>query len=207
MSADFLLAACPAPLAQYRYTPSATSATADDIAYTELAPEYAWIDQFRRWLAKPETIDTILQTVDIYTIGSYDGWGDFVRNSVYYSELEDDVIDGLDAYCDTLNANLTITNNTAEDRIYAPIVTQQISEYFIDAAHNAFVSNAAEGAVHNNQFITAGLSWGDVPTAIFDDVSLLSWIDFFKDYPIAVIAGDEIIDWVNHEGTSVSAPE
>ena len=202
MSADFLLAACPAPLAEY----SSSLSTVTTIN-TNIAPESTWHEPLQRWLEKPATINTIMNTIDAYIVGSDEGWGSFVLEQ---HDLNNDptkpVDPGLEAYCLALNDNPVIDLDTVSSNAYARIIIKHISEHFMDAAYSAFTDHNAEGTVYNGEFITAGMSWGDAPTEIFDDVALLSWIDFFKDYPMAVIVDDELTGWVDHAGNPVPAP-
>lgn len=198
MSANFLLAACPAPLAKY-----STSIHAAALIGTDLAPEYTWHKPLQRWLEKPETINTIMDTVDPFSIGPDEGWGNFVLEQLDVTLSSDP---GLEQYCLTLNDNPVIDLDTVSTSTYAQMVIKCISERFIDAACNAFTDNSSDGTVYNNKFITAGMSWGDVPTEIFDDVALLSSLDFFTDYPIAVIVNGKLTCWVDHNDNSVPAP-
>ena len=198
MSADFLLAACPAPLAEYSSSLSTITTT-----NTDIAPESTWREPLQRWLEKPATINTIMNTVDAYIVGADLGWGSFVLEQLDPTKPVDP---GLEQYCLALNNNPVIDLDTVSANAYARVVIKHISEHFMDAAYNAFADHNAEGTVYNGEFITAGMSWGDVPTEIFDDVALLSWIDFFKDYPIAVIVDDELTGWVDHDGNPVPTP-
>lgn len=198
MSADFLLATCPAPLAEY-----SSSLRTMTITNTGLAPESTWREPLQRWLEKPETINTIMDTVDAYIVSIDGGWGSFVLEQLDPTKPVDP---GLEAYCLALNNNPVIDLNTVSTNAYARVVIKHISEHFMDAAYNAFVEHNAEGTVYNGEFITAGMSWGDVPTEIFDDVALLSWIDFFKNYPIAVIVDDKLTGWVDIDDNPVPGP-
>ena len=202
MSADFLLTACPAPLAKY-----SSSIRTVTVTNTDIAPESTWRGPLQRWLEKPETINTIMETVDAYVVAADEGWGSFVLEKLDPDNDPTKPVDpGLEAYCLALNDNPVIDLDTVSHNAYARTVIKHISEHFMDAAYSAFADHNAEGTVYNGEFITAGMSWGDVPTEIFDDVALLSWIDFFKDYPIAVIVDDKLTGWVDHDGNPVPAP-
>lgn len=198
MSADFLLTACPAPLAHY-----SSSLANMTVTNTGIAPETTWREPLQRWLEKPETINTIMATVEPYVVTADEGWGSFVLEQLDPTKPVDP---GLEQYCLALNDNPVIDLDTVSNNAYARVVIKHISEHFMDAAYSAFADHNAEGTVYNGEFITAGLSWGDAPTEIFDDVALLSWIDFFKNYPIAVIVDDELTGWVDHAGNPVPAP-
>ena len=201
MSADFLLIGCPAPLAHY-----SSPCLNITINGTDLAPESTWREPFQHWLEKPETINTIMATVEPYVVGADEGWGSFVLEQHDINNDPTKPVDpGLEDYCLALNDNPVIDLDTVSHNAYARVVIKYISERFMDAAYNAFADNNAEGAVYKGEFITAGLSWGDAPTEIFDDVALLSWIDFFVDYPIAVIT-DRITGWIDHTGKPTRAP-
>ena len=144
-----------------------------------------------------------METVDPFLVSADEGWGSFVLDQIEDTKPIDP---SFEDYCQALNDNPVIDLDTVVSNPYAHETIKHISKHFMDAADNVFVENTAQGTVYNDEFITAGVSWGDVPTDIFDDVALLSWLDFFTDYPTAVIVDNKLVGWVDHKGNPVSAP-
>ena len=204
MSADFLLAACPVPVAQITYTmPNNTSFT--DLA---VAPETVWYEPFRSWLEKVSTINTILRDVEPYVLDNASSWQDFVIDRVSRSAHIDPLATDEDfaEYLTHLDETLTITDDEARTNAYAQRVIREITAFYLDAATTAFVTYESQGTIHKWDYITAGMSWGDGPTDHFDEVAALSRIDFFTNFPIAKITDDTITEWVDREGNTVTAP-
>ena len=195
MSADFLLTSCPAPLAHITTAfPNNTSCTDLDIA-----PEHIWASPFRVWLEKTDTINTILRDVDPCTMEGASSWQEFIIDPL---TNDDDFAD----YLTHLDETLTITDEEARTNPYAQRVICKITDTFLEAAHSAFVTYVGQGAIHKWEYVTAGLSIGDVPTDHFDEVALLSWIDFFTDFPIAEITDGTVTGWVYRDGDAATAP-
>mgnify|MGYP006913874672 CR=1 FL=1 len=204
MSADFLFASCPAPLAHITTTlPNNTSYTDLDIA-----PETVWAEPFHAWLEKTATINTILQNVEPYAMeGSY-SWQEFILNRVDRSAHVDPLTDD-EAFADYLthlDETLHITDNEAHTNTYAQRVIHEITKFFLETAAAAFTDYVSQGTIHKWEYVTGGVSWGDAPTDHFDEVAALSWIDFFTDFPIAEITDGTITGWVDREGNAVTAP-
>lgn len=204
MSADFLLAACPAPVARITYTmPNKTSFT--DLG---IAPETVWYEPFRTWLEKVSTINTILHDVEPYVLENASSWQDFVIDRVARSARVDPLATDKDfaEYLAKLDETQTITDEEARTNAYAQRVIREITAFYLDAATTAFVTYEAQGTIHKWDYVTGGLSWGDGPTDHFDEVAALGWIDFFTDFPIAEITDGTVTGWVDRDGNAVTAP-
>lgn len=204
MSADFLLAACPVPVAQITYTmPTGTSFI--DLA---VAPETVWYEPFRAWLEKVSTVNTILHDVEPYVLDNASSWQDFITDRVSRSARVDPLAKDKNfaEYLTRLDEKLHITDEEARTNAYAQRVIREITAFYLDAATTAFVTYESQGTIHKWDYITAGMSWGDGPTDHFNEVAALSWIDFFKDFPIAKITDDTVTEWVDREGNTVPAP-
>lgn len=204
MSPDFLLAACPVPVAQITYTmPTGTSFT--DLA---IAPETVWYEPFRAWLEKVSTINTILHDVEPYVLDNASSWQDFVIDRVSRSARVDPLAKDKNfaEYLTRLDETLHITDEEARTNAYAQRVIREITAFYLDAATTAFVTYESQGKIHKWDYITAGMSWGDGPTDHFNEVAALGRIDFFKNFPIAKITDDTITEWVDREGNTVPAP-
>lgn len=202
MSADFLLTSCPAPLAHITYAApgnsSATSAT-----YLEIAPENVWREPFCNWLTQPDTINHIFDEIDPYIL-HVDSWVELIEQRVADTPIANDP--NFQNYLDTLADDLTIRD--ADTNAYAQRVIREIADTFLEAANSAFITYISQGAIHNWEYVTAGLSFGDAPTDHFDDVALLSWLDFFCDFPIADIdANGNITNWRDRNGNIIAAPQ
>ena len=78
MSADFLLATCPAPLARITYT---APTTATSVTYLDVAPEEVWREPFRNWLMQPDTINRILADVDPFS-AHVDSWAELIEDRI-----------------------------------------------------------------------------------------------------------------------------
>lgn len=197
MSQYFMLAACSAPLAHYSYS-NDNNIT---VYYDDIAPKETWYEPFRQWLENVDTINTIMDT--IYALdffGTDDTWGQAILD--YLGDIDPIANDpGFIAYCTTLDEKPYISEDDPDTYAYAAITS--ISSHFLDIAHNAFVGNYNEATVYNGELITAGPSYGDRPTNIFNDVVLLRQINFFDDYPIAEIVNGDITGWVDHDGNPV----
>mgnify|MGYP006902693552 CR=1 FL=1 len=204
MSADFLLASCPAPLARI------TTTLPNNTSYTDLyiAPERVWAGPFRVWLEKTTTINTILRDVDPCVLENAASWQNFIIDHIDRSAHVDPLMDDNDFidYLEHLDETLTITDDEARTNAYAQRIIHEIVQFFLDAATTAFVTYESQGTIHKWEYVTAGMSWGDAPTDHFDEVAALSWIDFFKDFPIAEITDDTITGWVYRDGDAAVAP-
>lgn len=202
MSADFLFAACAVPQAKYSIHYANTTVT-----HTDVAPESTWREPLQHWLNKPENINTIMDTVDIDTITNADGWGSFVLHRIDDTYDDGSPIDpALEDYCFALDGDPVIDVDTAESNPHAQIVIHHIGSCIMDAALSVFSYNSSKGTVYNGEFVTGGLSWGDAPTEVFNDVVLLDQLNFFRNYPIAVIVDKTIVRWVDKHGNTVPAP-
>ena len=204
MSADFLLAACPAPVAQITYTmPTGT-------LFTDLgvAPETVWYKPFRAWLEKVPTINTILQNVEPYVLDNASSWQDFITDRVSRHARVDPLRDDADFmdYLIHLDETLTITDEEARVDAFAQRVIREITAFFLDAATTAFVTYESQSTIYKWHYVTGGMSWGDGSIDHFDEVAALSRIDFFTDFPIAKITDDTVTGWVDREGNTVAAP-
>ena len=203
MSATFLFAACPVPLAQYiNINLDNNNATT---SHRYIAPEEAWEKPFRHWLEHLDTANTIMNTVDIYEFApSYLEWGDAIRDYALDNNLSCVSEPEFTEYCNNLERNKCIPHNAPQ--YYAHITTQYISSRFMDAAYNVFSGDSLEGMFYKGEFFTGGNSWGDAPTEIFDDVVLLSTINFFDNFPIATVVNGSVVDWQDKEGNSINPP-
>lgn len=204
MSADFLFAACPAPMAQITYTmPNKTSHT-----YLNLAPKTVWYEPFHAWLKKVSTVNTILQSVEPYLLEKAHSWQGFVLERVSRSARVDPLADDEDFinYLAKLDKTRTIDDNEACTNPYAQRVISEITTFFLNAATRVFVTYRPQGTIYNWEYVTGGVSWGDRPTDHFDEVAALSCIDFFTHFPIAKITDGAVTGWVDREGNTVTAP-
>ena len=204
MSADFLFAACPVPVAQITYTmPNKTSHT-----YLNLAPKTVWYEPFHAWLKKVSTVNTILRDVEPYVLDNASSWQNFVIDRISRSARVDPLATDKDfaEYLTRLDETLHITDDEARTNAYAQRVIREITAFYLDAATTAFVTYESQGKIHKWDYITAGMSWGDGPTDHFDEVAALSRIDFFKNFPIVKITNDTVTEWVDREGNTVPAP-
>lgn len=203
MSDAFLFAACPVPLAQY--ITINTNDNNNTTSYRYIAPEKAWEKPFRHWLSHTDTANAIMNKVDINDyLPSYFGWGNAVVDYALDNNLSCATELEFAKYCKNLNSGSGITHDVPQ--YYAHVTTQCISSRFMNAARNVFSNDNAEGVFHKGEFFTGGTSWNNVPTEIFDNVSLLSDIDFFNDFPIATIVNGIITDWQDKDGESINPP-
>ena len=204
MSADFLFAACPVPMAQITYTmPNKTSHT-----YLNLAPKTIWYEPFHAWLKKVSTVNTILRDVEPYVLDNASSWQSFVISRVRRSARVDPLTKDEDfaEYLTRLDETLHITDNEARTNPYAQRVISEIAKFFLNAATRVFVTYRSQGTIYNWEYVTGGVSWGDRPTDHFDEVAALSCIDFFTHFPIAKITDGAVTGWVDREGNTVPAP-
>lgn len=223
MSIDFLLASCPAPLARVAYTAPSntsnpdTSSTASSITRLEIAPKELWGAPFYAWLNQPATINRIIDTIDPFA-AHVDTWAELIESRVGGEEIARDA--GFRAWIDAFATNPVIGDtetDTAETdtntQSYEQRAIREIADTFFEAAHAAFVTYVSYGAIHKREYTTGGMSWGDAPTEHFDDVKLLSGLDFFMNFPIADIDAHGGIDthgtvtaWHDYDGNTVAAP-
>ena len=200
MSADFLFAACPAPLARITYATGTNAATA--VTYLDIAPEEIWREPFRNWLMQQDTINRILGEIDPFA-AHVDNWAELIESRVDGETIANDA--GFRAWLDAFVSDPVIRD--ANINAYTQRAMREIADTFLEAAYSAFVTYVSQGAIYKREYITAGMSWGDSPTDNFDDVALLSWLDFFEDFPIADIDSDgNIVAWHDYDGNEVAAP-
>lgn len=183
MSAVFLLASCPAPLARYTSTLRATTRS-----WIDIAPQETWLGSFHEWLTTPETVQTIANDLDISHTG-YHTWSELIIDNLNATDKHLETDSGFTHALHTFNTTLDLDDM----RAYEHIVTQAVANYFTSLATFVFDPVTEEGTVYKGEFITAEQNYGDTPSEIFRCVTVLSYLNFFTDAPVAEVKDRQIV--------------
>lgn len=184
MSAEFIFAACRAPLARChnRYLKTTMS-------YVSIAPEEVWLDGFTAHVRTPATVAAFFDAYDNFDTTDADRFLEAIEGEFGFWAFDDDefaVIErAVHAAHDGEALNLAVPEA-------APLV-DEVATWLINHAKNAFSIGEAQGAIHHGELVTGGFSFGDDPTDIFTSVAVLSYLDYFTNTPVCTIVNGHVI--------------
>ena len=184
MSAEFLFAACGAPLARRhnRYLNTTMS-------YVSIAPEEAWLDGFTAHVHTPATIMAFLEAYDNFDTTDADRFLSTIEGEFGFWALTDDEFAVIERAVRGAHDGKTLNLATPE----ATPLVDEIATWLINHAKNAFSIGEAQGALHHGELVTGGFSFGDEPTDIFTSIAVLSYLDYFTDTPICTIVNGRVV--------------